>query len=65
MAAEAIHFTPAEPTHITPINCPLCGGKAHLVRRAPANLGDGRGEMRTFECDECKEQSQRFIHEQG
>ena len=63
MAAEAIQFSPAAPTHITPINCPHCEGKTHLIRREPAVTGDGRGEMRTFECFDCQQQSQMFIRD--
>jgi hypothetical protein len=65
MAAEAVHFTPAQPTHVTPISCPLCKGKAHLTRRSPAVTGDGKGEMRTFECEECHEQAQMFIRDES
>jgi hypothetical protein len=61
MSQETIHYTPADPTYITPINCPSCKGKARLVRRSPAVTGDGSGEIRTFECDACHAQSQMFI----
>jgi DNA-directed RNA polymerase subunit RPC12/RpoP len=43
----------ANPTYITPITCPNCGGKAVLARRAPI---DG-GEERIFECVDCKKQT--------
>jgi len=40
--------------HGTPIQCPNCTGRAHLIRMAPAGPGY---EQRTFECETCKEQT--------
>jgi len=56
----------AEPlvsTHITPIACSFCGDTAHLMRRMPAVTGDGRGEIRTFECIKCRGHTEMFIPE--
>jgi hypothetical protein len=61
----SIHFTPVDPTYITPVKCPLCGGAAHLMRRSPAVTGDGKGEMRTFECVDCHECTEMFIRDES
>lgn len=46
---------------ITPISCPNCDENAHLVRRSPATTADGKGEIRTFECSDCKALTETFI----
>jgi len=56
---QPIHIIPE--THITPIDCPRCGAHAHLIRRSPAVTGDGKGELRTFECIQCGEQTETFV----
>jgi hypothetical protein len=63
--AQAVRsdFTPVDPTHITPIKCPHCGGSARLMRREPAVTGDGAGEIRTFECAQCREHTEMFIRD--
>lgn len=61
MSQAQNEFIPVEPTYITPITCSNCGGKAHLVRRSPAITGEGKGEMRTFECFDCDERAEMFI----
>jgi DNA-directed RNA polymerase subunit RPC12/RpoP len=44
----------ADLPHVTPIACPKCGGKAHLIARGPdAFKRDGRSEVRIYNCDEC------------
>jgi hypothetical protein len=38
----------------TPIECPGCGAHAHLMRRAPSEIGT---ELRSFECEVCKQKT--------
>lgn len=63
--AQTIHFTAVEPTYITPIDCPHCNSKAHLIRRSPAVTSEGEGEMRTFECFDCEAQTEMFIRDES
>jgi hypothetical protein len=50
-------LTPSAPTHIAPILCDKCGGRALLIRRAPdAFRREGKSELRTFECIACAHQ---------
>ena len=63
MAQSSTHFAPVSPTYITPIICPNCTANAHLMRRSPAITGDGRGEIRTFECLDCKQLTEMFIRD--
>jgi len=53
------------PTYITPIDCPKCGAHAHLMRPSPALTGDGKGEIRTFECMKCGEHTKTFIKDEN
>lgn len=62
MSVQA-HFTPITPDHITPISCPHCAANAHLIRRAPALTGDGKGEFRSFECADCKALTEMFVRD--
>ena len=39
----------------TPIECPDCGERAHLVRRQDVGTGS---ELRTFECVSCTRQTE-------
>lgn len=57
------HFAAVVADYITPIRCSHCDANAHLVRRLPAITGDGRGELRFFECADCKEQTDMFIRD--
>ena len=43
------------------VQCDECGGSAHFVTRSPHPL-DGL-ETRTFECLECRHQTQRIVTE--
>ena len=45
--------------HGTPMECPHCSGRAHLIRLAPAGSGY---EQRTFECETCKQQTVTRVH---
>ena len=42
----------------TPMKCPHCTGRAHLIRMAPAGAGQ---EQRTFECETCKQQTVTMV----
>ena len=53
MAQTSQHFT-AQPDHVTLIICPNCAAGARLVRCSGALIAEGKGEIRTFECDECR-----------
>jgi hypothetical protein len=56
------NFSPAMPTHMTPIICPACGSSAaHMKRRSEAVTGDGKGEIRVFECSDCKALTEMFV----
>ena len=50
-------------THITPINCAHCAGAAHMTGRFDAITGDGRGEIRIFECSDCDELTEMFVRD--
>ena len=63
MAQTTTGFTPATPDHITPIICPHCSANAHLIRRTAALTGDGKGEIRTFECTDCKGLTEMFVRD--
>jgi len=49
-------FPYVTPTSITPITCPYCGGKAHLISLTPQI--EIIGELHTFECQDCSKQTQ-------
>ena len=56
------NFTPVTPTHLTPIDCPSCGNAtAHLSRLLEAVTGDGKGEIRVFECFDCEAITEMFV----
>ena len=56
------NFTPVTPTHDTPIICPSCGSPtAHLTHLIEAITGDGKGEIRVFECFACKALTEMFV----
>jgi hypothetical protein len=57
-------FVSPAPTYITPINCPRCEGRARLTRRTSAVTGGGRGEVRTFTCDQCDERIEMFLRDE-
>ena len=63
MTRTSAHFAAPTADHITPIGCSYCGSKAHLLRRLPAITGDGRGELRIFECAGCTERTEMFIRD--
>lgn len=46
------------PVYSTPIRCPDCGGRAHLVRRQEVGKG---AEFRTFECMSCARETDLFV----
>ena len=52
-------FTYIQPTYITPIACPYCGANAPLIRRTPHP--ELKGELRTFECTDCKKQIEMIV----
>lgn len=60
---ERIEYTAVTPDHITPINCPHCRGPARLTRRSPAVTADGNGEIRTFDCLACQQQTEMFVRD--
>jgi hypothetical protein len=57
------HFAAVIADHVTPIRCSYCGADAHLLRRLPAVTGDGRGELRIFRCDACRQRTDMFIRD--
>jgi predicted RNA-binding Zn-ribbon protein involved in translation (DUF1610 family) len=48
--------------HINPIVCPRCGEKARAVWYSPLPAGL-KGEMRTFECEDCGEKTKLIVNE--
>ena len=57
-------FKPITPSYITPIDCPNCSrAAAHMIRRFEAITGDGRGEIRVFECSNCKALTEMFVRD--
>ncbi len=53
-------FTYIPPT--PPIACEHCGGKARFIERSPLAAGV-EGEMLTFQCRECGNQTKRIANE--
>jgi len=43
----------ADNSHITPIACEKCGGKAHLTDCAPCIVTRGAREIWNFKCETC------------
>ena len=57
-------FNPVTPTYLTPINCPTCErGAAHLTHLLEAITGDGKGEIRVFECSNCRARTEMFVRD--
>ena len=48
-------------THLTPIYCEKCGGKAHLMKLAPCTVTKGLREIWTFRCELCAEELKRIV----
>ena len=63
MAQTRTGFTPTTPDYITPIRCPHCAANSHLVHRIKAVTGDGKGEIRSFECADCKAITEMFVRD--
>ena len=63
MPQTSTHFTVVASKYITPTSCPDCGGNARLVRRSNAITGDGKGEIRSYECSDCKALTEMFIRD--
>ena len=61
MTQLSTYFAALVTNSITPISCPNCASNAHLVRRSPATTGEVKGEIRTFECSDCKALTETFI----
>lgn len=57
------NFAAVTADHVTPIRCSHCAAKAHLMQRLPAITGDGRGEIRIFECADCGARTEMFIRD--
>ena len=57
------HFAAVIPDHVTPIRCSHCAANAHLTQRLAAVTGDGKGEIRIFECAACKQRTDMFIRD--
>lgn len=53
---------PERLAHLTPIECPHCGGAAHMVRRTPdAFKRDGKTEHWTYECAGCGKRTEQTV----
>jgi hypothetical protein len=51
----------ADNSHVTPIRCENCRGKAHLADCAPCAISAGIREIWTFKCEACSEYSKRVV----
>jgi hypothetical protein len=59
--AEAGQHPKVDNSHLTPIYCEKCGGKAHLMSCAPCTLSQGVREIWTFRCELCGEELKRVV----
>src|SRR5262245_28097286 len=61
---DRLPFGPPRPkvdnSHLTPIYCETCGGKAHLMKCAPCRRSQGLREIWTFRCELCGEELKRI-----
>jgi|SRR5215475_4674463 len=53
--------TKADNSHLTPIYCETCRGKAHLMKCAPCRRSQGLREIWTFRCELCGEELKRVV----